>query len=144
MRVNNIFRFGISALAFLTIITVASITSLGQTVSPKTNTDPLMLKPTQEAKDTKDEDDDKLDESFRKYGSAAGAAYQCTAPADREKMVSEVMRAYSRIGQLFGTDRAFYFAVHFGNSVEGPFDKTKCNELLKKLRESVLVRRTAQ
>ncbi len=48
------------------------------------------------------------------------------------------------IGQLFGTDRAFYFAVHFGNSTGGPFDKAKCPELLKKLRESVLVRRVAQ
>jgi hypothetical protein len=60
----------------------------------------------------------------------------------REKLVSDVMRAYSRIGQLFGTDRTFYFAVHFGNATDGPFDKAKCPELLKKLRESVLVRRT--
>lgn len=73
-----------------------------------------------------------------------GAAYQCTADADKEKLVADVRQAYTRISQLFGTDRAFYFAVHFGHASQTPFDKAKCPELLKKLRESVLIRRAAK
>jgi hypothetical protein len=99
-------------------------------------------KPVDKAADAAQADEDeKLDASFRKFGQAAGAAYQCTPEAEREKLVSEVRRAFNRIGQLFGTDRAFYFAVSFGKATDEPFDKAKCGELITKLRESVLVKK---
>jgi hypothetical protein len=127
----------------LTILVVWSTTSVAQTVSFKTEKQILSLTSEQDPAAQPD-DDDKLDESVRKFGSAAGAAYQCTAEADRGKLVMEVRQAYTRIGQLFGTDRAFYFAVHFGNSSQAQFDKATCSELLKKLRESILMRRAAK
>jgi hypothetical protein len=86
-------------------------------------------------------DDEALDESFRRYGRAAGAAYQCAPAADKLRVVDDVRHAYTRIGQLFGTDRAFFFAAAFGNGSDQPFDKARCPELLKRLRESSLVRR---
>ena len=131
-------NFSLKALSCLVLLTMTSVTALAQTEKPKTNSDSKSL---QQAT-TQEDDDDKLDESFRKFGNAAGAAYQCTPEAEREKLVADVMQAYSRIGRLFGTDRAFYFAVHFGTSSQGGFDKAKCPELLKKLRESVLIRRS--
>ncbi len=143
MRRNDFFKTAISCLAFLAIFAVTCGTGLTQSANPKTKRESLNLRPRPQAAAQTD-DDDKLDEQFRKFGSAAGAAYQCTPESEREKLVSDVMRAYSRIGQLFGTDRAFYFAVHFGNATDGPFDKAKCPELLKKLRESILVRRAAK
>jgi hypothetical protein len=57
------------------------------------------------------------------------------------RVVDDVRHAYTRIGQLFGTDRAFYFAAAFGNGTDETFDKARCPELLKRLRESSLVRR---
>lgn len=90
-----------------------------------------------------DDEDEKLDESFRKFGGAAGAVYQCAADSEKEKVVSDVRRAFNRIGQLFGTDRAFFFAASFGKATDAPFDKAKCAELTTKLRESVLVKRLA-
>jgi hypothetical protein len=86
-------------------------------------------------------DDEALDTSFRKFGRAAGAAYQCAPEADKMRVVDDVRHAYTRIGQLFGTDRAFYFAAAFGNGTDETFDKARCPELLKRLRESSLVRR---
>jgi hypothetical protein len=58
--------------------------------------------------------------------------------------VDDVRHAFSRIGQLFGTDRAFYFAASFERGTDQPFDKAKCAELIEKLRESRLVRRLAK
>jgi len=88
-----------------------------------------------------DDEDEKLDDAFRKFGQAAGAAYQCVPDTEKEKTGSDIRRAFNRIGQLFGTDRAFYFAVHFGRSVNEPFDKSKCAELTTKLRESAFLKR---
>jgi hypothetical protein len=92
-------------------------------------------------------DDEQLDASLRKFGYAAGAAYQCAEAdreADRERVVGDVKHAYSRIGQLFGTDHAFYFAAAFGGGTVQTFDKARCAELIKKLQDSVLVRRLRQ
>jgi hypothetical protein len=86
------------------------------------------------------DEDEKLDEQFGRFGMAAGAAYQCTSAANMEKFKSDIRRVYTRIGQLFGTDRAFLFAMNFGTATDKPFDKARCPELLKKLRESVFVR----
>ena len=141
MTRNNTFEKAIRCGFFLTIFAVTCATSVAQTSNSKT-TGPL--NPAQQESAAQTDDDEKLDDSFRKFGSAAGAAYQCVPDAEREKLVSDVRQAYTRIGQLFGTDHAFYFAVHFGNSSQAPFDKAKCPELLKKLRESILVRRAAK
>ena len=143
MTTKNVFKTSITCGFALTILVVLSTTSVAQTVNSKTEKQILHLTSEQDSAAQPDEDD-KLDESVRKFGSAAGAAYQCTAEADRGKLVMEVRQAYTRIGQLFGTDRAFYFAVHFGNSSQAQFDKATCPELLKKLRESILMRRATK
>lgn len=145
MKNHKIFRTAVAGLALVTVGTIMCVTGLAQAGTPRPNGEPLLLTPVQNAAaQTDDDDDEKLDESFRRFGGAAGAAYQCTPESEREKLVSDVRHAYSRIGQLFGTDRAFYFAVHFGHASDGPVDKANCPELLKKLRESVLVRRLAK
>jgi hypothetical protein len=141
MTSNNVFKTTVICGLVLTILAVMRTAGVAQTSNSKT-TERLNF-PQQESAAQTDEEE-KLDESFRKFGNAAGAAYQCTAQADREKLVGDVRQAYTRIGQLFGTDRGFYFAVHFGNASQAPFDKTKCPELLKKLRESILIRRAAK
>ena len=143
MKSKDYCRTLISCLVLLTTLAVACVTGLAQGADAKTLTESMLLRPQQQAAAQTDEEEN-LDESFRKFGAAAGAAYQCTPESDREKLVSDVRSAYSRIGQLFGTDRAFYFAVHFGTASQGSFDKAKCPELLKKLRESILMRRAAR
>lgn len=138
---NSVFKTTIMYGLVLTILVLTRAAGVAQTSNFKT-TERLNLPQQESAAQTGE--DEKLDDSFRKFGSAAGAAYQCTAEADREKLVSDVRRAYTRIGQLFGTDRAFIFAVHFGTASQGAFEKEKCVELIKKLRQSVLIRRAAQ
>jgi hypothetical protein len=141
MTSNSVFKTTVMCGLVLTMLAVTRAVGVAQTSNFKT-TERLNLPQQESAAETGE--DEKLDDSFRKFGSAAGAAYQCTPDADKEKLVSDVRRAYTRIGQLFGTDRAFIFAVHFGTASQGEFEKQKCAELIKKLRESVLIRRAAQ
>ena len=138
MSSKNIFR---KASGFVIVLAITCVATVAQTANRTLDT---KIPDSQENVAAQTEDDEKLDDSFRRFGNAAGAAYQCTADAEREKLVSDVRQAYTRIGQLFGTDRAFYFAVHFGNASQAPIDKAKCPELLKKLRESILIRRAAR
>ena len=141
MRDNDFCQAAISRLALLAIFAVTCAGTNAQTNNSKT-TERANLAPQESAAQT--DDDDKLDASVRSFGIAAGQAYQCTAEGQREKLVTDVRQAYTRIGQLFGTDRAFYFAVHFGTASQAPYDKAKCPELIKKLRESILIRRAAR
>ena len=143
MRGDHVLKTAIVSLAILAILAVSRGTDLAPSLNADTATPIPNLMPQQpEAAQT--DEDEKLDDQFRKFGSAAGAAYQCSPESGREQLVSDVRRAYSRIGQLFGTDRAFYFAAHFGRAVDGPFDKAKCPELIRRLRESILVRGLAR
>jgi hypothetical protein len=136
MTSNNFWQITICCLALLGIFALTSPSQSGQSQSPPATKEP-------DAADASD-DDEKLDASFRRFGLAAGAAYQCTPESGKEKLVDDVLHAFSRIGQLFGTDRAFYFAASFGRGTDQPFDKAKCAELIEKLRESRLVRRLAK
>ena len=133
---KNIFP---NVIGFVAVLAITCVATVAQTTNRTADANPSAQEMVAQT-----DDDEKLDDSFRKFGSAAGAAYQCTAEAEREKLVSDVRQAYTRIGQLFGTDRAFYFAVHFGHASQAPIEKTKCPELIKKLRESVLMRRGAK
>ena len=133
MRSKEIFQTVV--LAFFAVLSVSALTASVQIPQPAGAPASTAAQQTAEL-----EEDEKLDESFRKFGTAAGAAYQCTPDSEKEKLVNEVRRAYSRIGQLFGTDRAFFFATHFGRGTDASFDRARCPDLLKKIRESSLVR----
>jgi hypothetical protein len=80
MTTKNVFKTSITCGFALTILVVLSTTSVAQTVNSKTEKQILHLTSEQDPAAQPDEDD-KLDESVRKFGSAAGAAYQCTAEA---------------------------------------------------------------
>jgi hypothetical protein len=143
MAGNHILKSAIAFLAFITFLAFLAISRMTELTPGVTAGTTAIANVIPQQPDTVRTDaDEQLDDQFREYGSVAGAAYQCTPESGRERLVSDIRRAYSRIGELFGTDRAFYFAVHFGTSVDGPFDKAKCPELIKRLRESVLVHGT--
>ena len=148
MKRNEAFRIPIACLAFLAVFVAAYATGLAQRDKSTTQGATLELMPPVLAAQTgttgQMDDDEQLDEKFRKFGRAAGAAYQCTPEAERENFGTDIRRAYTKISQLFGTDRAFFFAVNFGDATDEPFDKAKCSELMRKLRESVFVRGLTQ
>lgn len=86
------------------------------------------------------DDEEQFDEKLRQFGYWSGAAMQCVPEARAAETEREVIGAFNRISQLFGTDRAFLFAAAFGNGTSRQVDKAKCPEFLKKFQESTLVR----
>jgi hypothetical protein len=73
------------------------------------------------------EDEDlKFEESIRSFGFVSGAAWQCLLEVDRTAHDREVLRAYTGLVQLFGSDRAFFYAAAFGAGTGMSIDKAKC------------------
>lgn len=71
MRKNKVSKTAFACGFVLTILALACVTSVAQTVKSKTEKQILNLTRLQESAAQLDEDE-KLDESVRKYGSAAG------------------------------------------------------------------------
>jgi hypothetical protein len=72
------------------------------------------------------EDEDlKFEESIRSFVS--GAAWQCLPETERTAHDREVLRAYTGLVQLFGSDRAFFYAAAFGAGTGMSIDKAKCS-----------------
>lgn len=81
-----------------------------------------------------EDEDVKFEESIRNFGFVSGAAYQCLPDAGRTAHDREVMKAYSGLVRLFGTDRAFFYAAAFGAGTSMAIDKAKCTAYLEDFR----------
>jgi hypothetical protein len=84
------------------------------------------------------EDEDLLfEESIRNFGFVSGAAYQCLPEAERAAHDREVLKAYTGLVQLFGTDRAFFYAAAFGAGTGMSIDKAKCASYIEDFRAAM-------
>jgi hypothetical protein len=91
-----------------------------------------------QSKPAPSEDEDlKFEESIRNFGFVSGAAYQCLPEADRGGHDREVLKAYSGLVRLFGTDRAFFYAAAFGAGTSTGIDKAKCAAYLEDFRAAM-------
>lgn len=84
-----------------------------------------------------EDEDVKFEESIRNFGFVSGAAYQCLPEADRGAHDREVLRAYSGLVRLFGTDRAFFYAAAFGAGTSMTIDKAKCGAYIEDFRAAM-------
>jgi hypothetical protein len=73
-----------------------------------------------------EQEDLRFEEAIRNFGFVSGAAYQCLPEADRTAHDREVLKAYSGLVRLFGSDRAFFYAAAFGAGTSMSIDKSKC------------------
>jgi hypothetical protein len=83
-------------------------------------------KPAPPAPSLVEQEEMRFEEAIRNFGFVSGAAYQCLPEADRAAHDREVLRAYSGLVQLFGSDRAFFYAAAFGAGTSMSLDKAKC------------------
>lgn len=89
-------------------------------------------------KSTAEDDEDlKFEESIRNFGFVSGAAYQCLPEADRNAHDREVLKAYSGLVRLFGSDRAFFYAAAFGAGTSMTIDKAKCKSYVEDFRAAM-------
>lgn len=86
-----------------------------------------------------DDEDVQFELSLRNFGFLSGAAYQCIPESERTAHDREVLRAYSGLVRLFGTDRAFFYAAAFGNGTTVKVDPAKCPEFLDKFQKATAV-----
>lgn len=84
-----------------------------------------------------EEEELRFEESIRNFGFVSGAAYQCLPEADRTAHDREVLKAYSGIVRLFGTDRAFFFSAAFGAGTSMSIDKSKCAGYIEDFRAAM-------
>jgi hypothetical protein len=68
-----------------------------------------------------------FDEALKNFGFTAGLAWQCSNAEERPSTLARSMDIYNRLTQLFGTDRAFYFAAAFGAGSSDTFDAKECD-----------------
>lgn len=73
-----------------------------------------------------EQEEERFEDAIRHFGWLSGAVYQCLPEADRAAHDREVLKAYSGIVQLFGSDRAFFYAAAFGAGTSMSIDKARC------------------
>jgi hypothetical protein len=91
----------------------------------------------QETTASVEDEDLRFEESIRNFGFVAGAAYQCLPEAERAAHDREVIKSYTGIARLFGTDRAFFFAAAFGAGTGTSIDKAKCASYIEDFRAAM-------
>ena len=67
----------------------------------------------------------------------SGAVYQCLPEAGRAAHDREVLKGYTGIVRLFGTDRAFFYAAAFGAGTAMSIDKAKCASYIEDFRAAM-------
>ncbi len=72
-----------------------------------------------------------FEKSIMEFGELAGAAYACLADdADLQRHEVRVFDAYSKLIQLFGSERAFKFSASYGYGTAEPNDEEQCTEIV--------------
>jgi hypothetical protein len=59
--------------------------------------------------------------------------------AKQPEVERKVLETFNRIGQLFGTDRAFFYAAAFGRGTSVKIEAAKCPEFLDKFQKATAV-----
>lgn len=73
-------------------------------------------------------DDETFENAVRNFGYVSGLAHQCVPDAQKLTVERDVIKAYTGIVSLFGSDDAFFYAAAFGAGSTAKYDKKKCPE----------------
>ena len=86
------------------------------------------------------DDEEVFDEKLREFGYWSGAAHGCVPEAKQAEVERKVLATFNRIGQLFGTDRAFFYSAAFGRGTTAKVEAAKCPEFLEKFEKATAAR----
>lgn len=84
-----------------------------------------------------EQEDERFEDAIRDFGFVSGGAYQCLPDAERAAHDREVMKAYSGLVRLFGSDRAFFYAAAFGAGTSMSIDRAKCASYIEDFRAAM-------
>ena len=91
-----------------------------------------------------EQEDLRFEEAIRNFGFVSGAAYQCLPEAQQTAHDREVLKAFSGLVRLFGSDRAFFYAAAFGAGTSMGIDKAKCATYIEDFRAAMKSRARGQ
>ena len=116
-------------LSLLAVAIAASlpVAVLAQTTKPAPAPAPSLI----------EQEDARFEDAIRNFGFVSGAAYQCLPEKDRTAHDREVLKAYSGLVRLFGSDRAFFYAAAFGAGTSMSLDKAKCTGYIEDFRAAM-------
>lgn len=88
----------------------------------------LTLPSTSLAQDSSPDVDDEagFDEALSQFGYAAGVTHQCSEADAKDDVLAKSQHIYNRLTQLFGSDRAFFFAASFGAGSVDAIENDAC------------------
>ena len=84
-----------------------------------------------------EQEDERFEDAIRDFGFVSGAAYQCLPEAERAAHDREVLRAFSGLVRLFGSDRAFFYAAAFGAGTSLGIDRAQCARYIEDFRAAM-------
>jgi hypothetical protein len=83
-------------------------------------------------------EEEKFDDAIQQFGYVSGAAFQCAKAKQQAPMMErEVMRVFSGITRLFGSDRAFFYAAAYGAGATATIDRAKCADYTRQFQQSI-------
>lgn len=91
-----------------------------------------------------DAEDTAFDEALKSFGYAGGAALQCADDAGKAALSEDALRVFNSLAQLFGTDRAFFFAASFGAGTVDEIDMAACADYTAEFAEALRAGRAAR
>ncbi len=91
--------------------------------------------PTNAIAQTMDEEE-VFDNGIQQFGYVSGAAFQCASSNQAVNIERDVVRNFTRITRLFGSDRAFLYAAAYGSGATTAVDPSKCRQYMRQFQES--------
>jgi hypothetical protein len=83
------------------------------------------------------DEEEKLDNAIEQFGYVSGVAFQCTQLNNAPSLEGEVMRVFSGITRLFGSDRAFFYAAAYGAGAITSIDRDKCADYTRQFQQAI-------
>ena len=75
--------------------------------------------------------DEAFDNAVRNFGYVSGLAHQCVQDDKKGEVERAVIKSYTGIVSLFGSDQAFFYAAAFGAGSTSSFDRKECKKHLE-------------
>lgn len=84
-----------------------------------------------------------FDEALNQFGYAAGVTHQCSDADAKAQTLYRVQQVFNRLTQLFGSDRAFYFAAAFGAGSVDKIEEGSCDSYKRAFWDALKARNLA-
>ncbi|MFM7448435.1 MAG: hypothetical protein ACKO24_07550 [Leptolyngbyaceae cyanobacterium] len=83
------------------------------------------------------DEEEKFDDALQQFGYLSGAVFQCAKLNNAPSLEGEILRVFSGIIRLFGSDRAFFYAAAYGAGATASIDRNKCADYTQQFQQAI-------